>query len=384
MPRYFFLLLAIFLPAITYAQVSIRLFYGEPSDALVIRISRGEYMIIADGKNVGSAGVDEMIFISRTEGAINVSFVNRPGLKADSVFLEQGSSDDLFSVKRVGVDRSFVEYDGSVAIVNDLGTLLVINNIDIEKYIAAVVQAEGGSTAHSEYFKTQAVIARTYACMHLGKHGDEGYDLCDDVHCQVYHGRCSRTNITDAVFSTAGLVITDADTNLIIAPFHSNCGGETIAADEVWLSGRPYLVPVIDPYCSSSRNASWEKQVGRQEWVTYLRESGYKGDEENVDAPFRQDARTRYFSIGDFNIPFTVIRNDFRLRSSFFSIVPQGDNITISGKGYGHGVGLCQEGAMVMAKRGFTFDTIIKFYYNNVKIMDVGEVRKPVQEVESF
>jgi len=384
MTRFLLLFSSFIYTGIISAQINIRIFYGEPSDALIFRVTRGEYTIMADGVNSSSIGVDDMVFISRSEGTVNVSFADRSGFRAGSICFQASGNDDLFSIKRTGIDISFREFDGSVSVVNDLGTLLIINSTDLEKYIAAVVQAEGGSTAHPEYFKTQAVIARTYAYMHMGKHGDEGYDLCDNVHCQVYHGRCTHPTILDAVLSTAGLVITDADTNLIIAPFHSNCGGETLPADEVWLSGRPYLVPVIDPYCLSSRNASWQRNIVRKDWIDYLRDNGYNGDDNAINSPFSQASRTRYYYIGEFRIPFTAIRNYFGLRSSFFSITPGGDSILFSGKGYGHGVGLCQEGAMVMASRGFTFDSIINFYYNNVKIMDIEVAKKEGQEVESF
>lgn len=382
--RYLLFFILLHITGLACSQVNVRLFYGEQSDALVIRIIRGEYQIMADGLKVGSVGIDDMLFVSRGEGTVIVSFSDRPGFVADSIWLQSSGIDDIFSLKRVGVDDRFTEFDGNMAIENDLGTLLVINNTDIEKYIAAVVQAEGGHRAHPEYFKTQAVIVRTYYFKHNGKHGDEGYDLCDDVHCQAYLGRCIEQAIFDAVLSTAGLVIADADTNLIIAPFHSNCGGETVAAEEVWLTGKPYLVPVIDPYCLFSRNASWEKRIGRQEWVGYLRDSGYSGDEGAITTSFSQVARTRYYIAGDFRIPFTGIRNDLRLRSSFFSLEPDGETMLLTGKGYGHGVGLCQEGAMVMASRGFGFDSIIRFYYNNVTVMDVSNVKITGQEVETF
>jgi stage II sporulation protein D len=140
----------------------------------------------------------------------------------------------------------------------------------------------------------------------------------------------------------------------------------------VWLSGTDYLKRVNDPYCSGSRNSTWRKSFSRDEWIKYIRKSG---DKDSIADPsvlnFAQDTRHSDYKAGLFELPLRKIRADLNLRSTFFSVNANGDSIILSGKGYGHGVGLCQEGAMVMAAKGFRYPDIINFYYSGVIITDI-------------
>jgi stage II sporulation protein D len=250
--------------------------------------------------------------------------------------------------------------------------LVLINISDIEKYISGVVKAEGGSGKNLEYFKTQAIIARTYMYKYFDKHSSDRYNVCDNTHCQAFNGLTSDTLLNRAVLETRGLVILDKDSVLIISAFHSNCGGETSSSEEVWLSDQPYLKAVKDPYCLNSRNSTWTKSLSLKEWVSYLRKSGYQG---NTDYPsgfnFLQESRLTDYKTGSFTISLRTIRSDFDLRSTFFSLYAKGDSVIFDGRGYGHGVGVCQEGAMEMAAKGFNYKQIIDFYYFGVIISDI-------------
>jgi stage II sporulation protein D len=105
------------------------------------------------------------------------------------------------------------------------------------------------------------------------------------------------------------------------------------------------------------------------EWTGYLRKSGYNGNVDDASLlNFSQITRLNFYKAGSFSIPFRQIRSDLNLRSTFFSIAVEGDSVILTGRGYGHGVGLCQEGAMVMAAKGFSYRQIIGFYYKNVRI----------------
>jgi len=255
--------------------------------------------------------------------------------------------------------------------------LLLINTCDIEKYIAGVVQAEGGSGKNEEYLKTQAVIARTYTYKYFNKHIIDRYNLCDDTHCQAFNGLIEDSLIISAVHHTQGLVITTPDSVLIISAFHSNCGGETSPSQYAWVTGQPYLIRVVDPYCQNSQNALWERKIGLKEWIDFLKRNGYSGILSDPSIfNFNQTSRVPDYITGSFSMPLRTIRTGLDLRSSYFSVTVEGDSLLIQGKGYGHGVGLCQEGAMVMAIKGFTFKEIINFYYSGVKIIRIEEVRK--------
>jgi stage II sporulation protein D len=253
-----------------------------------------------------------------------------------------------------------------------MGTLVFINISDIDRYISGVVRAEGGSGKNLEYFKTQAIIARTYMYRYFNKHIADRYNVCDNTHCQAFNGLSSDSLLNEAALETKGLVILDKDSTLIISAFHSNCGGQTSSSDDVWLAGQPYLKSIVDPYCLNSKNATWRMSFSQNEWVNYLRKSGYTGKTDDPSVfNFVQKSRLADYNTGTFSIPLRTIRSDLNLRSTFFSVFAGSDSVVLSGKGYGHGVGLCQEGAMMMATKGFKYPEIISFYYTGVFISDI-------------
>jgi stage II sporulation protein D len=282
------------------------------------------------------------------------------------------TGNDSFSLMMNGKSHLRQNYSGDLQCFPDLGTLVFINLSDVEKYISGVVMAEGGAGKNLEYFKTQAIIARTYMYKYFDKHSSDKYNVCDNTHCQAFNGFSPDTLLNKATLETRGLVILDKDSSLIISAFHSNCGGETSSSDDVWLSGQPYLKSVVDPYCLTSRNATWRKSYSVNEWISYIRKSGYNGNVENPSVfNFMQESRLTDYKTGALKIPLRTIRMDLNLRSTFFSVYAVGDSIILKGRGYGHGVGLCQEGAMEMAARGFNYIQIIDFYYSGVVISDI-------------
>ena len=294
------------------------------------------------------------------------------GFISDSILFSSQTGNDSFSLRVNGSTPVRQYYSGDLRCFPDLGTLVLINTCDVEKYIAGVVKAEGGSGKNIEYFKSQAVITRTYMYRYLIKHKSDGYNLCDNTHCQAFNGSSSDSILNKAALETKGLVILDHDSLLIISAFHSNCGGETASSEDVWLSSQTYLRKVVDPYCINSKNAIWQKKFSVNEWMEFITKSGYSGltDDTSVFS-FSQNSRMSDYQVGTFKIPLTTIRADMNLRSTFFSVVTEGDSVILRGRGYGHGVGLCQEGAMVMASKGFNYMEIIDFYYSGVMISDI-------------
>jgi stage II sporulation protein D len=283
---------------------------------------------------------------------------------------------DRFSLMVNGESRIRQQYSGDLQCNSDLGIIVFINICDVEDYISGVVRAEGGSK-NIEYLKSQAVLTRTYVYRNFNRHIIDRYNLCDNTHCQAFNGISTDSLVTRAALETKGLVVAERDSSIIVPPFHSNCGGETSTAEGVWLSGQPYLKKVIDPYCTGSRNAVWRKSIPVSEWEAYLKSAGFiNGANDPVNFNFSQITRVNDYRVGSFLLPFRQIRSDLNLRSSFFSVLTEGDSIILKGRGYGHGVGLCQEGAMVMASKGFKFNQIIEFYFSNIIVTDVGKVKK--------
>lgn len=361
-----------FYPVFTSGQVRVRLFSLQSPESVVFSVNEGKYELNAFSGDTLIVTKGEPVIITRYNGKLAVKARDKEGFVSDSVKLAGKTGYDSFSLRINGNTPIRQFYSGDLKCFPDLGTIVLINNIDIERYIAGVVKAERGSGKNIEYFKTQAVIARTYMYKYFDKHSVDRYNVCDNTHCQAFNGLSSDTLINRAALETQGLVILDKDSTLIISAFHSNCGGETSSSEDVWLTSQPYLKSVVDPYCLFSRNAVWGKSFSLKDWFEFIKKSGYNGSTDDPAAlSFIQKSRSVDYKTGSFTMPLRIIRTDMNLRSTFFSVVSEGDSIILKGKGYGHGVGLCQEGAMVMASKGFNYRQIIDLYYFGVLITDI-------------
>lgn len=264
-------------------------------------------------------------------------------------------------------------YEKLILMTADIDRIKMINQIDEEQYIAGVVEAEAGHGHTQEFYKAKTIICRTYLYGNIERHQDEGFHLCDEVHCQVYKGQYKNHNIMQAVVETRNIIITAVnDSTPILATYHSNCGGQTESAQNVWRSSLPYLTPVIDPYCTSSPNARWQRTISLNDWNAYMTRNGLTTvPNVGINFNFQQTQRELNYNVNNITIPLRQMRIDWQLRSAFFSISVEGDNVVLRGRGYGHGVGLCQEGAIEMGRRGFNYEDIINFYYNNIRLYKI-------------
>ena len=344
--------------------------------ALIVSNEDGVQYTIASGQAVYATLRDNKIWISNTQGSVG-SFERVTVQGADSLVVVR--------LKPVSPQADARNYEETVGLFADIDRIHLINRIDEERYIAGVIEAEVGQGRASEFYKAKAIICRTYLYGNIDRHENEGFHLCDGVHCQAYRGQCrNRNTILPAVTATRGIILADRkDAKPILATYHSNCGGETESAQNAWQNNLPYLVPVIDPYCTSSPNARWQKTIPLNDWVNYLVKNGYKLNPNIVaDFSFRQQNRTPMYTVNNFTIPFKQLRNDWQLRSTYFSIAVEDGNVVLRGFGYGHGVGLCQEGAMEMGRRGFKYGEIISFYYKYVNLVPVNTLQISVPEFE--
>jgi stage II sporulation protein D len=368
----FFVLFLLVFSTIASAQVKIRLFANQLPESAVFTVSEGMYELNSFKGEIIPVLKGESVIIMKFNQKLAVKTRYERGFICDSMTISGKSGNDNFSLRLAAKLPVRQYYSGDLQCFPDFGTLLFINSTDIEQYISGVVKAEGGSGKNLEFFKTQAIIARTYMYKYFDKHLSDGYNVCDNTHCQAFNGLSSDTLLNIAASETRGQVILDSDSVLIISAFHSNCGGETSSSEDVWLSDQPYLKSVSDPYCRTSRNAVWQKSFPENDWVSYLRSSG---DNEQINDPselsFSQEERLTDYKTGSFTMPLRTIRSDLNLRSTYFSVHADSDSVILKGRGYGHGVGLCQEGAMVMASKGFKYKDIINFYYSGVIISDI-------------
>lgn len=263
-------------------------------------------------------------------------------------------------------------YDGDLSVRVIDGQLQLVNSIGLETYVAGVVESEIRPNESETMVRLQAMLIRTYALGNRDRHHAQGFELCDRVHCQVYQGRTRyQASTRKAVRSTAGKVITDENGRLILSVYHSNCGGQTADASAAWSENIASLQPVVDTFCRTSTHANWTKSITRSRWENYLRQKGARWDDSTAtgyDLETDSLDRTCCLHAGSVSIPRKSIRSDFDLPSGFFTVIPSGDQVVFTGKGFGHGVGLCQEGASVMAQNGYSAEEIIQFYFCGSRI----------------
>jgi stage II sporulation protein D len=378
--KYFLIhIVLLFICLNSQGQVRIRLFADQDPDPAVLTVIRGQFKLDVYDTLPEYLNQNDILILALLNERIVIKTKDSGSFICDSVVLRGMTGNDLFSLRIAGGPADKRIYSGDLDCRPDLGKLLFINTCNIEDYVAGVVKAEGGEGKNIEYFKSQALLVRTYTYKYLGRHLLDGYNLCDNTHCQVFYGITTDPLIKRAAVETAGMVILSHDSILVNAAFHSNCGGETSVPENVWLSSHPYLKKVIDPYCTASRNARWTKTISRSDWRAYLEHEGFRtsdGKAPNYD--FAQTTRMSDYTLDSFSVPFTKIRNDLSLRSAFFSVITNGNSVILNGRGYGHGVGLCQEGAMVMAARGYNYKQIIDFYYYDVMISNVKDIKKEI------
>ncbi len=359
------------------SRIKIRLFSEGESDPVFFTVASGRYLFAVFPGDSGILEKGESAVMIRYNGRLAVKTASKKALIADSVIFYGTTEADRFFLRNNHGKVEAYKYSGNLFCYLDLETVMLINDCDIEEYIVGVVRAEGGTGKNEEYFKTQAVIARTYTYRNFYRHEDDGFNLCDGTHCQAYKGISEEKVIVDAVQHTRGMVIVTPDSNLIIAAFHSNCGGQTSPSEFVWMLSLPYLGGVNDPYCTGSGNSIWKKKVSLNDWIKVLEMHGYRdGGREASDFIFDMPERMMNYSTGSFSIPANVLRNSLSLRSAWFSVFADGDSLLLKGRGYGHGVGLCQEGAMVMATKGYGYEDIISFYYPGVKLLNITAAKK--------
>ena len=290
-------------------------------------------------------------------------------------------------------------YRGEVVFRAMPGGILVVNRIRIDDYLAGVVPLEIGArpAAESAAVQAQAIAARSYAFTHLNPGDPRGYDVTATVADQVYGGvEVETATATRAIASTRGLVLKFAG-RVVNAPYSSTCGGSTAEASEVWKSSdEPYLKRVSDRipgsdrfYCDIAPRFTWTRTFDQTDLTATI--NRYLSTVVNVpgNAAGRPKAvavasRTASGRVGDLTITtdrgnFTIHGNDIRyvlrgaggeiLSSTYFSVDSSEERdgyltrLTLRGGGYGHGVGMCQWGAIGRARAGQDYRTILATYY---------------------
>jgi SpoIID/LytB domain protein len=292
-------------------------------------------------------------------------------------------------------------YRGDLKVAVD-NKITLINVVSIEEYLYGVLAAEISSNAEPEALRAQAIAARTLAYSRIGqRHKNEGFDVCSDVHCQVYQGLSIETvQTTQSVKDTRGEILIYKE-KPIDCFYHSNCGGclredaftgkseylatkfdatqnsltakdysqESSYKEELWFFSEP------DTFCSSSKSDfRWQRVYDKEDFLLVF---GFPLESIKAITPREKGDCFHYKTIevitdkgktelrGDLNIRdyFDKLRSSaFKLEIKFSSN-EESEILFFWGAGFGHGGGLCQDGAETMAKKGYNYEEILKHYY---------------------
>ncbi len=363
---------------VLFAQpVKVGLFQDQLVAKAVVYCSNGSFTLITDGVERRMLEANEILYLTLEEGNVRVLDSDRDFGQVEQVELRAGTSDAVFRLRPISPELESRVYDDDLLVTAGDRFLTLVNRVDLDKYLAGVVQAEAGGNSHIEFYKAQAILCRTYAMKQNQRHATEGFSLCDGTHCQVYKGRSTlNPKILEAVLETTGIVVTDYNYKLITAAYHSNSGGQTQQASDVWVSDADYLLSVVDPYSLHQSQSKWQDTISFDEWKSYLLKNGMESVERLPEEIIyvEQMRRKKYFILDKDSIRMTKIREDWGFRSAFFDMFPDGDSILVWGKGYGHGIGMSQEGAMKMARDGFSYEYILQFYFNDIRLMDYRDL----------
>lgn len=344
-------------------------------ERIVVLSAGGGYNIMADGKKAGELLSNDGLRVEVVGGKLQAKSL-AASFTADYIELVQKVPQSNFRLKVLDSKLAERTYPGHLRVDRTGTRLQLTNHVGMEDYTAGVIQSEAGKDHCAEYYKLQAVTCRTYALTNIRKHLPEGFEVCDGVHCQVYQGRTMNPEIISAVVATEDMVLVDAAIKLIHATFHSNCGGETLNAEDVWSKSEPYLRSVTDSFCMHEPHAVWTRTIGRTEWLAYLHKKWKVNttDTAAIAGALNMDPHRRTFHLPNVQpaVPLEDVRHDWKLNSGFFSIRTSGGNVVLEGRGFGHGVGLCQEGAMHMALAGMSYTDILHHYYTGVHLVDLS------------
>jgi stage II sporulation protein D len=282
----------------------------------------------------------------------------------------------------------------------------VIRDVPIEEYVQGTALSEfappaGDFATVEAMLEVQAIISRTYAISHLRRHARDGFDLCSTTHCQLYEPLRVSTSrwapaSAEAVDRTAGLVLQFQGLP-VQALFHADCGGHTSASAAVWGGdNRPYLTSQADAGLESDPHATWEYRLTLEAASRALSadpRTQATGQIEGIEIVARDDAGRaervglRRAVVGTSGAttagraaPLTIVRGeDLRavltrafgartIRSTWFTVRRERDELVFVGRGFGHGVGLCQAGALARLRAGNKPTQVLRYYYPGTSI----------------
>ena len=321
---------------------------------------------------VAGATLQSPVKLLAANGGGSGSVQNRTGQYKSSLAPFSGS-------ERVTLNGRFYKGDIYIQTASD-EKLEVIEHLSLEDYLCGVLPKEMSPDWPLEALKAQAVASRTYALKNVNPKKD--YDITDGVETQVYNGASGmNARIIDAVNSTRGEVLKYKG-RLLTAFFHACCGGVTTSPGSVW--GEDSVKPLSggkDPFCSPSRHYKWDFYATTRDLLAFIQKQGASALKIKSVSLYKRDRSGRAGSLrfvtdkGAYTVKTSDLRRalgSYDIKSTLITRVARSNGgYEFTGLGWGHGVGMCQEGAKYMAYKGRDYKKILRQYYPGAAIKDI-------------
>ena len=277
--------------------------------------------------------------------------------------------------------------------------------VDLDQYLEGVLTGEASTLKSSEALDAMAVIVRTWALRNRGRHQAQGFDFCDLTHCQVFRrARDSSGHYSDEVMRAVRETrdeILEYHGQLVDPYFSADCGGVTESAGEVWPDkDLPYLPAAPDPYCAGSSHSSWQRAVSLETLEMILRHDmtiPIGGPLRDVTVASRDSSSRAHTLAVEADTRLLIDANQFRyavdrrlgwgeIKSNLYTIERRGGDLVFTGRGLGHGVGLCQAGADARGRLGISYKRILAQYFPGATVLRLPSsvTPDPVASSERF
>lgn len=346
-------------------DVKVRVLIGENLTSAEIGLS-GDVRVYPEGlKNKYQVPYTKTLKIAQ-DGAKKVS-VNGIKVAGPVVIVPQKGSKLVWNKN---------EYVSPIYVVAAEKNFSLVEHTPLESYLYGVLPYEMNYTWPIEALKAQAVAARTYTLNSIQSTSGRSFDLYDDVRSQVYRGSGKvYDSIKTAVDLTRGQVLRYND-EIFFTYYHANCGGGTDNVN-IWNAMTPSIKPLQGASCKYDNHSSsynWKMDIPNEKITRYANSIGLKGKIKNVViAKKTSTGRASYLTLktteGSKQISCARFRLGTGIRSCKLTKLSVGSSQTsFEGHGYGHGIGMCQDGAKGMANEKFTYDQILKHYYPGSKL----------------
>jgi stage II sporulation protein D len=373
--RYFWISLVFSLAMVAPAQAALILRVAVQEGASQLKVGSSTKAAIRDGsgRNLGELTANSAQSAQFRSGKVAIG-----SWAANQIWIEPAGKGYVW----IG-DRW---YRGRTLLIPQKSGLTAVNYVDIEQYLYSVLGAEMSGNWPQEALKAQAVAARSYALHQRLKSTTDLYDVDDTQSSQVYKGLQTESSGTySAVDATAGQVLT-YNNQIILAVFHSASGGHTENVEDVWTEALPYLRAVPD-YDQGAPVYQWKENFTRDQMSNRISGVG------NV-VSMKPERTTRHGSVltmkvvgdgGSRVMSGADLRRVLNLRSTRFTVIPQYGGIfsgrnsgkpptafQVSGKGFGHAVGMSQWGAYNLARQGYGYQQILLHYYRGTTLARIA------------